>query len=130
VRAVDTDAVETQDAVTRRLVLEHVAAFNAHDTARLLAGLAPDARWATGQDVVVGAAALAELFDEGLWTMTPSLDLLSLVCEGPRAAAELRETLVVDGETRTFTVGAFFVVDEGGLITSGRVYREGSADIG
>jgi len=114
---------------TRAAVEAHFRAFNRHDTAALLAGFAPDATWATGQDTVVGAPALADLFDEGLWTLRPSLEVLSLVCEGAGAAAELREALVVDGETRTFTIGAFFVVDAGGLITRGRVYREGSADI-
>jgi len=114
---------------TRRAVEEHLRAFNDHDTPALLAGFAPDAVWATGHDAFVGADALADLFDEGLWTLRPSLEVLSLVCDGERAAAELREELVVDGETRTFTIGAFFVVDGDGLITRGRVYREGSADI-
>jgi hypothetical protein len=121
--------VTTQDDVTRQIVVEHLAAFNAHDTARLLDGFARQARWATGQDTFVGTAALEGLFDDGLWALAPSLEVLTLVCDGPRAAAELREVLVVDGETRTFTIGVFFVVDGYGFITSGRVYREGSADI-
>jgi hypothetical protein len=121
--------VTTQDDVTRQIVVEHLAAFNAHDTARLLDGFAPQARWVTGQDTFVGTAALEGVFDDGLWTLAPSLEILTLVCDGPRAAAELREVLVVEGEQRAFTIGAFFVVNERGLITSGRVYREGSADI-
>ena len=58
-------------AYARTLVAEHLAAFNAHDSARLLAGLAEDVRWATGQDVFHGRDELAELFDDGLWAMRP-----------------------------------------------------------
>ncbi len=36
--------------VVRAAVLEHLAAFNAHDTARVLAGFTPDAVWITGAD--------------------------------------------------------------------------------
>lgn len=114
---------------TERAAREHVAAFNAHDTARLLAGFTADARWATGQDVFVGTAALADLFDAGLWALDPALEVLSLVVGEDRAAAELRETLTFDGEVRTFTVAVFLDVDGDGLIRRGRVYREGSADL-
>lgn len=39
------------------LVSEHIAAFHAHDTERVLAGLADDAVWITGADTVRGKAA-------------------------------------------------------------------------
>lgn len=112
----------------RELVEEHLAAFNAHDTARVLAGFAPDAVWATGQDIVRGRDALAELFDAGLWELDPSLRILSLVGEDPLVAAELHETITVEGERRDFRIAVFFTVGAG-LIRTAKVYREGSADI-
>lgn len=60
-------------------VLEHVAAFNAHDRLRLLAGLAADATWLTGRDSFQGHAELAEMFDDWLWSLNPSLRVLRLV---------------------------------------------------
>jgi hypothetical protein len=112
----------------RQVVEEHLAAFNAHDTERVLAGFASDAVWATGQDVARGSDALAELFDAGLWELDPSLRVLTLVDADPLVAAELHETLKVGGERRDFRIAVFFTV-AGGLIRSAKVYREGSADI-
>jgi ketosteroid isomerase-like protein len=112
----------------RAAVEEHVAAFNAHDTARLLAGLAPEAVWVTGRDTVTGRAALAELFDDGLWALEPHLDLLSAVVEDSRAAAQLRESITPDGERQSFAI-AVFLEFKGGLISRAKVYREGSADL-
>ena len=110
------------------LVAEHLAAFNAHDRERLLAGLHPDAVWSTGRDTVRGRAALAELFDDGLWELAPSLTVRSTVAGDGRVAAELTEALGVDAVRHVFAVGAFFVV-VGGLIVRAKVYREGSADL-
>lgn len=112
----------------RALVEEHLAAFNAHDTARLLAGFATDAVWITGEDVVQGRAALAELFDSGLWSMNPSLRVRSIVSDGDRAAAQLHESITVEGEVREFDIAVFFELADG-LITRAKVYREGSADL-
>ena len=111
-----------------QLVAEHIAAFNAHDSARLLAGVAPDVRWATGQDVFHGRDELEELFDDGLWAMRPSLDQRSLVVSEDAAAAELLEELTVDGEQRRYAIAVFFRFADG-LITRVTVYREGSADL-
>jgi ketosteroid isomerase-like protein len=109
-------------------VHEHLAAFNAHDSERLLAGLAEDVQWATGQDVFRGRDALADLFDAGLWAMEPSLELRTLVADEGGAAAELTEQLTVDGERRQFAIAVFFRFGDG-LITHATVYREGSADL-
>lgn len=115
---------------TRAAVLEHVAAFNAHDTERLLAGLHPDVTWVTGQDAVRGTGALRDqVFDPGLWELRPSLEVRRLLVEGGDAAAVLHEELVVDGRLRVFDIAAFFAV-RGGLIEGVTVFREGSADIG
>jgi ketosteroid isomerase-like protein len=115
------------DAV-RPAVLEHVAAFNAHDSERVLAGFAGDAVWITGTDRVDGIAALADVFDAWLWTLDPRLDVLSLVTEGARAAAQLHESLIVDGKRREFDIAVFFELD-GGHIRLGKVYREGRAEL-
>jgi hypothetical protein len=112
----------------RSVVLEHLDAFNQHSSDRLLAGFSADAVWATGQDVFEGRAALAELFEPGLWAHDPSLTVLSLIANDAGAAAELREELTVDGERRSFNIAVIFEVDRG-LIRKAKVYREGSADI-
>jgi ketosteroid isomerase-like protein len=112
----------------RAAVLEHVAAFNAHDSARVLAGFAADAVWITGTDRFAGTTALADVFDAWLWTLEPRLTVLSLVVEDDRAAAQLHESLVVDGQRREFDIAVFFEL-AGGQIRQGKVYREGSADL-
>lgn len=109
-------------------VQEHLAAFNGHDTPRLLAGLADDAIWITGQDVVRGTTSLEELFDDWLWTLDPSLTVETLMSDGHHVAAQLTEELTVDGTRRRMSIAAFFVVDAG-RITRAKIYREGSADI-
>ncbi len=109
-------------------VEEHLAAFNAHDTARLLAGFAPDAVWITGQDTVTGRDALAEVFDDGLWSMAPHLEPLTVLVDADHAAAQLRESITVDGAPRAFHIAVFLEFADG-LIRRAKVYREGSADI-
>jgi uncharacterized protein len=108
---------------------EHVAAFNAWDTARVVAGFAPDATWVTGQDRFVGAVALTELFDATLWELRPHLAVRTLLVDGTGAALELVETLVRNGEQLVFAIAVFLDFDENGLIRRGTVYREGSADL-
>jgi ketosteroid isomerase-like protein len=113
---------------TRAAVLEHLAAFNAHDTARVLAGFAPDAVWITGTDRFEGDEALGEVFDAWLWTLSPELTVLGLVVDGNCAAAQLHESLVIEGERQEFDIAVFFELDEG-RIRRAKVYREGSADL-
>jgi ketosteroid isomerase-like protein len=109
-------------------VLEHISAFNAHSTQRLLDGLAEDAVWRTGTDVVQGSAALADLFDPWLWALAPSLKVTSLVAQGSQVAAQLLEELTVDGEVRRMDIAVFFDVRDGKIL-SAKVYREGSAEV-
>lgn len=109
-------------------VLQHVAAFNAHDRERLLSGLHPDIIWSTGRDTLQGHAPLAALFDDGLWTLSPSLRMVRLVAGTGVAAAELEESLTVDGEVQTFPIACFFDLD-GPSIVRVKVFREGTADI-
>jgi ketosteroid isomerase-like protein len=112
----------------RALVLNHVAAFNAHSTAQLLAGLAEDAVWETGKDVVRDQDGLRELFDDWLWSLNPKLTVRTLVTQGARAAAELREDLGIDKQRRSMNIAVFFETDAG-RIRSVKVYREGQAEI-
>jgi uncharacterized protein len=107
---------------------DHVAAFNAHDTHRLLTGLARDVEWTTGADTVVGHAALADLFDSWLWSLDPRIDVLRVVAAGDEVAAELRESLNVNGVRRHFTIAGFFTV-RGDVIARATIYRAGSADL-
>lgn len=94
-------------AATREAVLDHVDAFNAHDTDRLLTGLHEGIVWATGSDVFRGISELSDVFDEGFWAMRPSLAVQTLVVEGHQAAATLHERLVVDGRPREFDIVVF-----------------------
>jgi hypothetical protein len=123
----ETSALEGS-AATRAAVLDHVDAFNAHDTDRLIAGLHQDIVWATGSDVFRGTSELRDLFDEGFWEMRPSLAVRSLVVEGETAAATLHEVLVVNDETLEFDIAVFFTV-RGDVIRTVKVFREGSPDI-
>jgi hypothetical protein len=110
------------------LIEEHLAAFNAHDSERLLATLAPDVVWATGQDVCRGHDELAGMFDAGLWALEPSLTAARTLTDTTSVAAELVERITVDGQVREFHIAAFFTVADG-VIRTAKIYREGSADI-
>lgn len=112
----------------QELVDEHLAAFNAHDSERLLATLASDVVWATGQDVCRGHDELAGLFDPALWELDPSLTPVRVLSDATNVAAELVERITVDGEPREFHIAAFFTVEDG-LIRTAKIYREGTADL-
>ena len=107
---------------------EHVAAFNAHDAARLLAKFDPDAVWITGADRFAGTVELTELFGDALWAMRPSLEIRAMVADDVRAALQLHESLTIDGEEHAFDIAVFLEFADG-LITRAKVYREGSADL-
>jgi hypothetical protein len=119
----------SEAAATHAAVRDHIDAFNAHDTDRLIAGLHPDVIWATGSDVFRGAAQVRDvLFDDWLWAMRPSLAARTLLIDGEAAAGMFHEVLTVDDEVRAFDIAVFFTVS-GGVIRSVKVFREGSADI-
>jgi hypothetical protein len=112
-----------------RAIHEHVAAFNAQDLQRLLTGLAEDAVWQTGQDTVRGHDKLAVLYSNAFRVIAPRLTILSLLIDQGRAACELRESMIVDGCAREDFIAGFYRVDTNGVITSAKIYRQGSADI-
>jgi GNAT superfamily N-acetyltransferase len=112
----------------RSVVREHVDAFNAHDTERLLRGFDEEISWHTGSDVVNGRDALRTVFDDWLWARAPRLEVMHLVVDGERAAMECVEHMVLEGQPVEFPIAAFFTAQTG-LLTSMRVYREGSANL-
>jgi ketosteroid isomerase-like protein len=114
--------------MVRALILDHVEAFNTHDRARLLGGLAEDVVWSTGRDTIRGVEALAEIFDDGLWAMQPLLTVEHLLVQGNRGGAQMTEALTVAGERCRFAIAVFFHVQRG-RIQQAKVYREGTADI-
>jgi hypothetical protein len=55
--------------------------------------------------------------------------VLSLLIDDDRAACELRENMTVDGAAREDFIAGFYRVDTSGVITSAKIYRQGSADV-
>jgi hypothetical protein len=126
---IDPSTFEEACAATRAAVLDHLDAFNAHDTDRLITGLHQDVVWATGSDAFRGTSQLrTDVFDEGLWAMRPSLAVRTLLVEGERAAGMFHETLTVNEELREFDIAVFFTVHDAAIRTV-KVFREGNADI-
>lgn len=112
-----------------RAIRDHVAAFNAKDIQRLLAGLAEDVVWQTGQDTFRGHAALAAVFGGAFSDIAPRLTIHSLLIDHDRAACELQESMTVEGAAREDFIAGFYRVDTHGMITSAKIYRQGSADV-
>ena len=116
-------------AATAAAVRAHVDAFNQGDLERLLAGFAEDAQWVTGRSAVRGRDGLRGFFGAAIDGLRPHLAVAGLIAEDGRAACELTETLVFKQEPRSYSIAAFFQLRDG-LITSAKVYREGSAELG
>ena len=116
-------------AQLERTIRDHVAAFNAQDLQRLLTGLAEDAVWQTGQHTFCGRDELATLFSEAFRTIAPELAIRSMLIDQDRVACELLETMTIDGAAREDFIAGFYRVDTNGVITSAKIYRQGSADV-
>jgi len=112
-----------------KVIRDHVAAFNAQDLPRLLAGLADDVVWRTGQDTFQGHDELATLFSEAFSAIAPSLTIRSLLVDEDRAACEMVERMTVDGAVREDFIAGFYRVNAEGVITTAKIYRQGSADV-
>ncbi|HEU5349424.1 MAG TPA: nuclear transport factor 2 family protein [Ktedonobacterales bacterium] len=110
-------------------IRNHIAAFNAHDLQRLLAGLADDAVWQTGRDTFRGRPELATLFQRAFSAIAPRLTIRSLLIDQDKAACEMVEHMAVDGDTRQDFIAGFYRVDDDGIIRTAKIYRQGSADI-
>ncbi|AKU15968.1 nuclear transport factor 2 family protein [Luteipulveratus mongoliensis] len=103
----------------------HIAAFNARDIEALMAGFAPDATWVTGADTI-RASELREFFTNAFVHLTPRLDIVRIIDGGPVVVAQMRETWS-HGGTRSASIAGIYDIANG-LITSAKIYREGSAD--
>ena len=112
-----------------RAIHKHIAAFNAQDLPRLLAGLAEDAVWQTGQDTFRGRAELAALFRGAFRAIAPRLTIRSLLIDQDKAACEMVEHMTVGSDTRQDFIAGFYRVDADGVITTAKIYRQGSADV-
>lgn len=112
-----------------RAIREHVAAFNTRDLQRLLSGLAEDVVWQTGQYTFRGRDELAAVFSDAFRAIAPRLTIHSLLIAQDRAACELREDMTVEDAMREDFIAGFYRVDTSGVITSAKIYRQGSADL-
>lgn len=115
-------------ASTRGVIEAHFAAFNRHDTAALLQGMAEEIVWAIGTDTFLGKTSLSDLFDDWLWSTDPHIDVLRLVVDGHEAAAECVEYLTLAGSRKSLPMGVFFEASDC-LLRSAKVFREGTADV-
>lgn len=109
-------------------VQAHVDAFNGRDLGRLLDGFTEYATWVTGQSSFRGRAELRQLFNEAFTGLAPTLTIDALLVDGERAACQLRERLVHDGQEATFFIAAFYMFRDT-RIASAKIYREGSAEL-
>jgi hypothetical protein len=109
------------------LLREHVAAFNAGDVPRTMAGIAGEVTWVTGTDVIRGKDEVERFLSAAIEAIAPTLEIRSIVSGGDRAASEMRERYTVAGDRRDASIAAFYDFDDG-LITRVKVYREGNAD--
>ncbi|MBV8948140.1 MAG: nuclear transport factor 2 family protein [Solirubrobacterales bacterium] len=108
------------------LVEAHVGAFNAGEVGRVLAGLATDVVWQTGSDEFVGLDDVERLL-RGAAGLFPALEIKRVLVDGQRAAVEMIERYLHEGQAREVAIAVFFSF-EGGLISRVKVFREGSAD--
>jgi ketosteroid isomerase-like protein len=109
-------------------IREHIDAFNEGDIERLLAGFSEDALWVTGQTVVRGRDELSRFFAAAIERLRPHLALENLITADGRAACQMTETLLSQKTQRSYSIAAFFRLNNG-LITSAKIYREGSAEV-
>ncbi|MGI8760454.1 MAG: nuclear transport factor 2 family protein [Jatrophihabitantaceae bacterium] len=122
------DVSGTPPAQAVAVLAEHVAAFNAYDLPRLMAGFAADASWVTGRDALRGTGNLSELFDAAFAGLSPQLEIVSVLVNGDRVAAELLEHIELDGQPREFAIAGFYRIAAGRIVAA-KIYREGSADV-
>jgi ketosteroid isomerase-like protein len=113
---------------TGAAVRAHIRAFNERDLAALTAGFTQDAHWVTGSTEVRGREQLAEFFGAAMTGLLPTLTVHELLVDGDRAACRMTESLTLDGVPRSFAIAGFFRLRDG-LISSAKIYREGSAEV-
>ena len=108
------------------IMAEHVAAFNAGDAERVLAGFTEDATWVTA-DYTVPAGEMRAFFEGAMRSLTPQLTVTRVIDGGNAVAAELTEKWTYGGTAKTAALVAVFDLS-GERIHRAKIYREGSAD--
>jgi uncharacterized protein len=116
------------DADVAAAIGNHVRAFNDRDIDALMNGFTADACWITGSSVVRGRAELAEFFTSAMTGLLPTLRIKDLLTTPDRAACQLIETLIFNGEEKTCCIAGFYELREG-RIAWAKIYREGSAEL-
>ncbi|MEV4312152.1 nuclear transport factor 2 family protein [Actinocrispum sp. NPDC049592] len=106
------------------VIRTHVDAFNRGDINALMAGFTEDARWVTGETVILGYQGLTDFFGGAITSLKPQLTIMDLLADGDRVACQLREA--VSGQV--FFIAGFYRVRHG-RIAAAKIYREGSADL-
>ena len=104
------------------VVRTHLDAFSAGDLDRMLATLAPSARFVTGK-TAVDPVDFPEFFGWAIREISPSMQIENLLVDGDQVACQFVESISVDGDQQHLTRAAFYRVEHG-LITSAKVYDE------
>ena|SRR5947209_1780685 len=111
------------------VVRRHIAAFNARSIDDICATFSEEAVFTTGIDVVQGAAALRDFFQDAFSGAELALELRRAVVENDVAACELVEVISLPGEqVRQVAIAAFYTIRHG-LLEQVKVYREGTAEL-
>lgn len=105
-----------------RVVRAHLDAFSAGDLARMLATLAPSARFVTGR-TAVEPAEFAEFFGWAIREISPRMQIENLLVDGDQVACQFIESITVDGKQQHLSRAAFYRVEDG-RIASVHVYDE------
>ncbi|RJQ90040.1 nuclear transport factor 2-like protein [Amycolatopsis panacis] len=106
-----------------------MAACDARDIEGLLTGFTDDTVWVTGTSVARGRAELTELFGSVMVTLPPTLTAGNVRSGDDRIAAQPTERLSWDGVDRESPIARFCQL-EGDRIASGKIDREGRAELG
>lgn len=104
------------------IVRAHLEAFSAGDLDRMLATLAPAARFVTGM-TAVDPADFPDFFGWAIREISPTVQIENLLVDGDQVACQFIESITVDGSQQHLPRAAFYTVEDG-LITSAKVYDE------
>lgn len=114
---------------TLAVVVRHLDAFNKRNVDELCAGFSENIVFSTGEDILSGREVLRRFFQDALdGSVQLALALRRAIVDEDVVACELVESVTIQGVTQEQSIAAFYTV-RNGLLTSVKVYREGTADI-